>query len=79
MTWLDYVNKFTYFCCKATVFVYYDDCYYITDVEAAYHVWLLGSQVSFPTLSMQNFWGPLLPERIKMMKTISYENGLQLF
>lgn len=28
---------------------------------ASYHVWLLGSQVSFPTLSMQNFWGPLLP------------------
>lgn len=26
-----------------------------------HHVWLLGSQVSFPTLSMQNFWGPLLP------------------
>lgn len=26
-----------------------------------HHVWLLGSQVSLPTLSMQNFWGPLLP------------------
>lgn len=30
-----------------------------------HHVWLLGSQVSFPTLSMQNFWGPLLPEWVK--------------
>lgn len=25
------------------------------------HVWLRGSQVSLPTFSMQNFWGPLLP------------------
>ena len=25
------------------------------------HVWLLGSHVSLPTFSMQNFWGPLLP------------------
>lgn len=27
-----------------------------------HHVWLRGSQVSLPTLSMQNFWGPLLPD-----------------
>lgn len=27
-----------------------------------HHVWLRGSQVSLPTLSMQNFCGPLLPD-----------------
>lgn len=37
----------------------------LRDEAAAYHVWLLGSQVSFPTLSMQNFCGPLLPEGVK--------------
>lgn len=37
----------------------------LAEEAAAHHVWLLGSQVSFPTLSMQNFWGPLLPEWVK--------------
>ncbi len=30
----------------------------------SYHVWLLGSQFSFPTFSIQNFCGPLLPTEI---------------
>lgn len=37
-----------------------------TDVKfgqrsSTHHVWLRGSHVSFPTFSMQNFCGPLLP------------------
>lgn len=53
-----------------------------TDEAAAYHVWLLGSQVSFPTLSMQNFWGPLLPAEVKKKKknsVISSNVSLILF
>lgn len=30
--------------------------------RVSHQVWLLGSHVSLPTLSMQNFCGPLLPE-----------------
>lgn len=33
-------------------------CVFICDTH---QVWLLGSHVSLPTFSMQNFWGPLLP------------------
>lgn len=34
-----------------------------------HQVWLRGSQVSFPTFSMQNFCGPLLPAE-KMVKNV---------
>lgn len=33
-----------------------------------YHVWLRGSHVSLPTLSIQNFWGPLLPVNYEYSK-----------
>lgn len=43
-------------------------------IWTTHQVWLRGSQVSFPTFSMQNFWGPLLPTETerKMVNKINH-------